>query len=632
MIPDGWRLGLSMEQGLTIRDDVPPVTARVPGSVQAALRDAGILPDWRIGLNTRQCEWVEHRHWLYQTVLPAEWCDKPGRKILRADGLDYQGHIIVQGKIAGDFKGSFVPHHFDLTNALQPGDNELQIVFTDVPPFIGQIGFTSKITTWKERFNYKWDWTPRLVQIGIWDTLVLEVDEGDKIDELSAYTSYDLESGTGQVHLRAKARHHATTRVEVLLADAQGQVVHRQELVADTTIECSTPPIPLVPWNVQDQGEQTLYSLTLRLLDASGQVLDEQTRRVGFRQITWKQCEGAPAGAEPWVCCVNGNDTFLRGFNWVPLLPNFADATDDQYRTMLATYHDIGTNVLRVWGGAVLEKEIFYDLCDELGILIWQEFPLSSSGIENWPPEEPVAIGEMDDIARSYISRRQHHASLLLWCGGNELQGSLDGGKSGGGKPVDVTHPMIAIMAQAVKQLDPTRRFLPTSSSGPRFMAVEKDFGKGLHHDVHGPWNHAGDLESWKRYWDNDDALFRSESGMPGASPADVIAEFGQSQAMPASAENPWWNHISSWWIQWEEYLAQGGAATSLDDFVQWSQQRQATFLATAAEATQRRFPRVGGFIVWMGHDCFPCPTNTSVIDCKARPKPAALALRGLWR
>ena len=89
MYPEAWRLEMSMELGLTIRADVPAVPAKVPGSVQAALRDVGILPDWRIGLNTRMCEWAEHRHWIYETVLPSEWCDKPGRKILRADGLDY---------------------------------------------------------------------------------------------------------------------------------------------------------------------------------------------------------------------------------------------------------------------------------------------------------------------------------------------------------------------------------------------------------------------------------------------------------------------------------------------------------------------------------------------------------------
>ena len=150
----------------------------------------------------------------------------------------------------------------------------------------------------------------------------------------------------------------------------------------------------------------------------------------------------------------------------------------------------------------MLEKECFYTLCDELGILVWQEFPLSSSGPENWPPEDPRAIAEMRDITAGYIARRQHHPALLLWCGGNELQGGLDGSKKGCGKPVDYTHPMIGMMREKVQRLDPTRRFLPTSSSGPRFTAEEENFGKGLHHDVHGPWNAAGSLEQAFAYWD----------------------------------------------------------------------------------------------------------------------------------
>jgi beta-mannosidase len=630
-VPDAWRLGLSMELGLKITADISPVPARVPGSVQAALRDAGVIPDWRVGLNSRLCEWVEHRHWLLQTTLPAAWCDRPGRKIIVAKGLDYQGHVIIAGKIVGDFQGSFVPHHFDLTDALAPGDNVITIAFTNVPPYMGQVGFTSKITQWKERFNYSWDWTPRLVQIGVWDAITLEVDTGDRIEEWSAYTTFSAAQNVGQVHLRASLKTSACKTVRVTLADESNKTIYQHDLPADQHLSLVTPSMQVQRWNVRGAGPQTLYRLSLQLLDQENKILDESIKRLGFREITWQPCDNSPAGAEPWICVINNQPTFLRGFNWVPLLPNFADATEAQYRAMLATYHDIGTNVLRVWGGAMLEKEIFYNLCDELGILVWQEFPLSSSGVDNWPPEDPVAIREMNHIARSYITRRQHHASLLLWCGGNELQGSLDGSKTGMGKPVDVTHPMMAMMAWTVAALDPSRRFLPTSSTGPRFMADEKDFGKGLHHDVHGPWNHPGDLASWERYWNNDDALFRSESGMPGASPADLLQQFGGSLAMPASADNPWWNHISSWWIQWDTFKQEGGDLTSLHAFVTWSQQRQATFLTAAAGATQRRFPGVGGFIGWMGHDCYPCPANTSVIDCNARLKPAGVALRKLW-
>jgi len=191
---------------------------------------------------------------------------------------------------------------------------------------------------------------------------------------------------------------------------------------------------------------------------------------------------------------------------------------------------------------------------------------------------------------------------------------------------------MMAALGEVVKRLDPTRRFLPTSSSGPRFTADATEFGQGLHHDVHGPWNWSGPLESWFEYWDRDDALFRSETGMPGAEDADLIRRYGGDLALPGDRDNPFWMHTGGWWIQWDDYLAEGGDPENLETFVAWSQARQATALAYAARACKRRFPRCGGFVIWMGHDCYPCPTNTAVIDFLGRPKPAALALAEVFR
>jgi beta-mannosidase len=278
-----------------------------------------------------------------------------------------------------------------------------------------------------------------------------------------------------------------------------------------------------------------------------------------------------------------------------------------------------------------LESHAFYRACDEMGLLVWQEFPLSSSGLDNWPPEDPDAVEQMAAIVESYVVRRCHHASLLLWCGGNELQGGPDGEKAGVGRPIDETHPMIARMAEVVATRDPGRRFLPTSSSGPRFDADPAEFGHGVHHDVHGPWSlPGGTLESARRYWEQDDSLFRSEVGAPGAGPEDLIEEYsGGLPTMPASAENPLWRR-SSWWIEWDEFLASCGSDAgdpSLSEFVAWSASRQARALELAARSVKRRFPRAGGFIVWMGHDSFPCTANTAVLDFYGRMKPAARAL-----
>ena len=169
-------------------------------------------------------------------------------------------------------------------------------------------------------------------------------------------------------------------------------------------------------------------------------------------------------------------------------------------------------------------------------------------------------------------------------------------------------------------------------------MAAREDFGKNLHWDVHGPWRHfdiygpdgkkGPFAEQWGDYWRHDDALFRSETGFPGASPADIIRETaGDLPVLPASDSNPLWQR-SSWWLQWDDFLGEyRREPCDLEEFVDWSQQRQAVALEIAARACRDRFPRMGGILIWMGHDSFPCTANTAILDFHGRPKPAALAL-----
>jgi len=622
--PNYWRMALN--------PDVPAIPARVPGSVQSALRDAGIMPDWNVGLNSRQCEWVENRDWMFETEIPAELVPKSGAALLICEGLDYQGVVLVNGQRVARFCGTLVPHSFDLTRHLKKGANRLALVFTEIPRYLGQIGYTSKIREWKARFNYIWDWVPRIVQIGVWDSMRLEVRQGDAICGLSLFTDYDCEAKCGAIILKANLALAEAARMEVIVQGEEGEVA-RQFFAPAEDFSVGLESLAVQPWHPNGSGEQRLYTVRVSLLDADGTVLDQQERRVGFRCVRWKPCEGASPDAEPWLCEINGIDTFLQGVNWVPPLAAFADVTEEDYRARLQVYRDMGCNVLRVWGGSVLERESFYSLCDELGIMVWQEFPLSSSGLENRPPDTSQAIQELKEIAASYITRRQHHPSLLLWSGGNELEGYWKGKKKGYYlKPADVTHPAIAALRDVVRDLDPTRRFIPTSPSGPRFSAAAEDFGKGIHHDIHGPWKMDGTFEEWCRYWDGDDALFRSETGMPGASPADLIRRYGGEMALPGDSSNPFWMHTNGWWIQWQDYLNEGGDPSNLDMYVEWSQARQAAALAYAARACKSRFPRCGGFIVWMGHDCYPCPVNTAVVDFLGRPKPAANALGEVFR
>jgi beta-mannosidase len=377
-------------------------------------------------------------------------------------------------------------------------------------------------------------------------------------------------------------------------------------------------------------GAQPLYDVRVELLDAGGRICDGQSRRVGFRNVRWTSCEGAPRDAEPWILNVNGQPLFVAGVNWTPIRPNFADVTDEDIRARLKTYRDLGFILVRVWGGAVLERESFYHACDELGLLVWQEFPYSSSGLDNWPPDDVASVKRAAVIAESYVASRQHHVSLIVWCGGNELQFGPNGARIGGGVPAGYAHPPLAAMRRVVKRLDPTRRFLPTTPFGPRFSIEPSRIGKGEHHCVHGPWKIPGTLQEWTQYWEKSDALFHSEAGVPGAADAKRIREICGDSGLPADESHPAWRHAAAWWLQWQEYRAAGGNQHSLGKLVRWSQRRQAIGLAVALDACRRKFPRCGGFIVWMGHDAFPVPCNTSILDFNGRPKPAAFAIRDI--
>lgn len=360
--------------------------------------------------------------------------------------------------------------------------------------------------------------------------------------------------------------------------------------------------------------------------------MDRISRTLGFRSVSWKACEDAAPGADPWICVVNGKAIFLWGVNWVPTLPNHADESTARVRLLLTRYRDMGCNVIRLNGCGVLGKEGFYDICDELGLLVWQDFTLSSSYIDNAPPSAPGTIAALVRQAESIIARRQHHASLLLWCGGNELYlNGRDGNGAARVFPASTREPMLRALQETVGRLDPSRRFIATTASGPLATATLEDLGSGRAWDVHGPWSMVVDEETTRSYWLKDDALFRSEVGFPGAGNAALICKYaGDLQPLPISRENELYK-VCAWWVDTARFeAAVGRAPKTIEEYVEWSQQRQAEWLVLAVQTIRRRFPRSGGVILWMGHDCFPCPINTSVIDFEGNPKPAALALSRL--
>lgn len=616
--PTSWQMGRVLEQAIPCVSEIAPVETAVPGSVHQALHNAGVLPDWNKKLNSFKCEWVDHRDWIYSVDIPREQLEGTNR-VLRCSGLDGYGLVLFNRTQVGTFRNGYIPHGFDLSGVELQNENRLEIIFNDLPRFNGTPNNSSQIRDLKARFNYAWDWMPRNVQIGIWDDLWIEVDADPVLDDLRITSSYSTATKQGSLYLKGELPTDATLNVTM---DGQEQGSFTG---SDVNAGITLSELAVSPWQCNGQGDQKLYTLELQLLDVDGRAIDSRQERIGFKQVKWVDCDAAPEGSDPWTCELNDEKVFLVGVNWTPIRAHYADVTEADYRKRLEAYKEIGFNVLRVWGGAFLEKEVFYSLCDEMGFLVWQEFPLSSSGPDNQPPSDSKAVSIWGETARSYIKRRRHHASLFIWCGGNELQVASNG-TAGIGTPLSIEYPMLKHMAEICAEEDPQTRYLPCSSSGPIFVAEEKDFGKGIHWDVHGPWR----IES-EQYWQKDDALFRSEAGAPGASSMEILEEYYPGcDLLPVSEENTHWRRCF-WWIDEKGFVeAKGRKLESIEEYVIWSQEHQATALTRALKACRDRFPAIGGFIIWMGHDSFPCLANTSILDFHGNMKPAAIAIKTL--
>ncbi len=636
--PETWRMNFNFANFTGTWAEYMNIPAKVPGSVRSALLNKGIIPDWNYGVNNTASEWVENRHWLFTTRIPDSWLPEKGKKfILHCDGLDNNGVLMINGKQAGTFDNAFIPHVFDITPFLKESNNTMVLVFTTQPDYLGQIGYTSKITDWKPRFNYGWDWVPRIVQIGIWDNIWISIEDKvqPKIENIQIIVDADKLNDRGILKIKTDLNKAALKgKIEISLTDKKNKSILKEVVDSkDLTQQKIWNDLKVKRWWPNGEGEQPLYNLTIKLIDKNSTQMQVLSKTVGFRHIEWLPCEGAPKEADPWICNVNNKSIFLQGVNWTPIRPMFADLKEEDYRTRLKTYKELGVNTIRVWGGGFPEKEWLYDICDELGILIWQDFPLSSSGLDNYPPEGKAEVYTMSKIVRHYVTRLQHHASIMLWCGGNELY------TRGDKTTVTDSHVMIAEMKEILNALDPSRKFTFGSPSGPNISASRSNFGSGGNWDTHGPWKipfTAEDktMDGVRDYWRENDALFISEAGAPGAMSAEMIRKYaGGFDPLPANIENPIWRNVN-WWIDWDEYVAEnnGNVSESLEEYVDWSQKRQSEGLTIAVKSFKDRFPSCGGFLIWMGHDCFPCMVNTSIIDFEGNLKPAAIELSKIWK
>jgi beta-mannosidase len=657
-----WHMSRSMELNLSLLPVVPAVAASVPGDIQQDLLRAGIVSDPNIGLNSRDNEWVNNREWVLEKRFAVDEACLGQRCELVFEGIDYAGEIYLNGERLASFEGMFKPARIDVSGRLRgKGEhtghsgrhgrsagaedsdggesarpNLLQVFIARTPEVDGQVGYSSRIRTLKSRYNYAWDWCPRIVSSGIWRSVYLAAHGDVSIADFYPQAVPAQEGGpreraatltcSAQLDVRQPGEYTLAARVY----GPEGEAIAERRTAAElgyglAKLEQHLELASASLWWPAGYGEQPLYEVKLSVYDASGQLCAESERKVGFRTITWEQNEGAPAGALPYTIVVNGKRIFMRGVNWVPITPFHGAITGQQYGHQLGQLREMNANLVRVWGGAIIEKPEFYAACDRLGLLVWQELLQSSSGIDNTPPDDPMLLAELEEVARLAVIEKRSHPSLAIWCGGNELMME-------GFVPIDERHSNIRMLKRVVEELDSGRRFLPASASGPTFTAEFGNFGKGLHHDVHGPWLYLGEGTHYD-YYNQDDALIRTETGTPGILQAQRMRRLaGQHQPWPPTASNPLWLHRGAWWIQWEQLGSLFGPwdekQDELEGYALASRYIQAESLRYAIESVRRREPESSGFLIWMGNEPYPNFANTSVLEYGGIPKPAYYAVQ----
>jgi beta-mannosidase len=609
------------------------IPARVPGSVLADLLAADQVPDPRVGRQSLLSEWVPQRTWVYRTLLHTPGLKEGERAFLEFDGIDYSATVHLDGEQIAAHEGTFVPLVTEVTGRLGPGEHTLAVVVDPAPVSEPQVGHTEAVTVHKGRMGYGWDFCPRLVHQGLWGPARLRTTGPVRLADVWARPGSELVTVAVTVDGQV-----AGTTVECLLRDADGATVAKAVVPLDGTTTEIVLEVPAPRhWRPNGLGDPHLYTLDTAVYDGAGRLSDERRVRVGLRDVGFIREPAGPPTALPYRLTVGGRPVDILGWNWVPADALYGTVDEARLRHLLGLARDAGVMMLRVWGGGLIESETFYDLCDEYGILVWQEFAQSSSGMSSVPSEDAAFVARMTAEAERIVPARRNHPSLAIWCGGNELQ------RHDGVPLTDGESPVLAALHAVVARLDPDRQWLPTSPSGPVFgNTLDSVRTVPEQHDVHGPWEHQG-LSDHYRLYDEGRGLLLSEFGVEGMSNPRAIASVVPEPALPTYGD-PVWDHLGRWWNNeplvreaFDDAIggAPGDAAGDLPGDVaamaRASQFLQADGLRYAVEANRRR-PGSCGVLPWQLNESFPNGWCTAAVDYFGEPKASYHFVRRAYR
>ncbi|WP_442933246.1 glycoside hydrolase family 2 protein [Micromonospora psammae] len=622
---EGWELRAVPGQQVPAEVAGRAVPATVPGCVHTDLLAAGLIPDPFVDDNETALAWIGRTDWSYETTFAHEPGDED-RVDLVCAGLDTVATITVNGTEVGRTENMHRGYRFDVRSLLRPGANTLAVRFDSAYRYAQarRDALGDRPNAYPEPFqfirkmacNFGWDWGPTLVTAGIWQEIGLHAWSTARLAAVRPLVT--VADGEGRVELHVEVERAADTPLSVratVAGAAVEVVIPVGERTAVATLTVRDPEL----WWPRGYGAPALHRLDVTLCAPDGRTLDAWSRRIGFRSV---RLDTTPdAHGTPFALYVNDVPVFVRGINWIPDDPFPSRITRDRLAHRLGQAAEADINLLRVWGGGRYESEDFYDLGDELGLLVQQDFLFACAA---YPEEEPFG-SEVAAEAAEQVTRLAGHPSLVLWTGNNEniwgwhdwdWQEPLAGRTWGRGYYLD-------LLPRIVGELDPTRPYWPGSPWSGREEIHPNDPAHGTTH-IWDVWN-TDDYTKYREYVPR----FVAEFGYQ-APPAYATLRRALSDE-PLAHDSPGMAHHQKA-ADGDAKLRRGldahlPAPADFDDWHFLTQLNQARAIQLGVEHFRSHREVCAGTIVWQLNDCWPV-TSWSAIDGDGRRKPLWYALR----
>jgi beta-mannosidase len=632
-IPLIWSVG-----NHTTRDSSPlqNVPATVPGAVQLDWARAKNWPEHWKADHFLKYHWMEDFFWTYSARLEIPAIE-PGETVhFVCGGIDYRFQIWLNDHLLLEQEGMFTPVRINLDSTAKPGD-EIRITIWPPPKQpSSQPDRWQANQTCKPPVSYGWDWHPRLIPSGIWKDAYLEIRPAFHIRGVQVHSTFDSEMVEARLEVQTELSIPGRGQLRITLLDPDGAELFTNSLgfdesaLGDNQLSWSKSVAFPRLWWPNGHGDQPLYTLRVRLIGQAGEEMDTFERRIGLRRIRLVMHEGAwelpstgglPASRRnpPITLEVNGRKIFAKGTNWVPpdIFPG--NITAELYFSLLRTARNAHFNLIRCWGGGIVNKPEFYDICDQLGLMVWTEFPLACLSYETEPGSNYLRV--LDQESRSIIRQIRGHACHALWCGGNELFNSWS--------MMTDQSPALRLLNRNCFDLDPSTPFLPTSPL------------MGMAHGDYRFRNTEGE-EVFQIYFRQAGLKTAyAEFGVPGASPVEYLKTFiPETELFPPAPKTSWeWHHaFAAWaadaqsWLMVDTLEHYFGKAPSLETLVEQSTLLQCQGYKCIYEEARRQKPVVSMALNWCYNEPWPSAANNSLINWPDKPKTAYFAVAASCR